>query len=162
VTTPPPADPFKFSLTRADIALATGGGAIALTHCPFREGAATLDLLLAELDPRDRELFDAALDLRSLCTDGTNAAACVTQLFRVRSLLDQRHYLAFYRVRCWARRALRIEARAGRGEPWITREFPLDCARLDEAVNATRAAFADERGAASAALAQVRFSFARE
>src|SRR5688500_1492298 len=66
--------------------------------CPFHDGAATLDLLLAELDPRDREVFDAALDLRFLAVAGEDAGACAAQLFRVRQLLADRHYLAFYRV----------------------------------------------------------------
>lgn len=126
--------------------------------CPFHDGAATLDLFLAALDPRDTELFDAALDLRSLAAAGTDAAACVEQLFRVRRLLAGRHYLAFYRVRCWARRALRIEARAGRGSPWLGGELPLDGARLDEVVNTALAPFATDDGVIPAG-AHVRFSF---
>lgn len=80
-------------------------------RCPFHDGAATLDLLLAELDPRETELFDAALDLRAEFAAGADAATCAAQLLRVRALLGERHYLAFYRVRCWARRALHIEVR---------------------------------------------------
>jgi hypothetical protein len=128
----------------------------ALAHCPFHDGAATLDLLLAELDPSETELFDAALDLRSLCAAGDDPAACVEQLFRVRAQLDERHYLAFYRVRCWARRSFRIQARAARGLPWITRELPLDGARLDEVINAALATFATGDGVIPAS-AHVRF-----
>ena len=128
----------------------------ALARCPFHDGPATLDLLLAELDPNDTVLFDAALDLRSLCAAGEDAAACVEQLFRVRALLDERHYLAFYRVRCWARRSLRIQARAGRGAPWVTRELPLDSARLDEVINAALATFATDEGVIPAS-AHIRF-----
>ena len=79
--------------------------------CPFHDGAATLDLLLAELDPRDVELFDAALDLRSLFATDGDVTASRAQLARLGTLLGERHYLAFYRVRCWARRALRVEIR---------------------------------------------------
>lgn len=109
--------------------------------CPFHDGVATLDLLLAELDPRERELFDAALDLRLLAA-GRDAGACLGQLFRVRALLDGRHYLAFYRVRCWARRVFRIEVRSARGATALLRELPLDGARLDEIVNASLACLA--------------------
>ena len=126
--------------------------------CPFHDGAATLDLLLAELDPRETDLFDAVLDLRSLFVAREDATAGAEQLFRVRRLLGGRHYLAFYRVRCWARRALRIEVRAGRGAPWCSREFPLDGARLDEMINASLATLAQD-GAIPAA-AHVRFTFA--
>lgn len=134
----------------------TASGAAML--CPFHDGAATLDLLLAELDPNDTSLFDAALDLRWLFASGRDATACVEQLFRVRELLDSRHYLAFYRVRCWARRTLRIEVRAARGSPWIDRELPLNGGRLDEIVNTALAAVAEDGAIPPAA--HVRFAFA--
>jgi hypothetical protein len=124
--------------------------------CPFHDGVATLDAFLAELDPRDTTLFDAALDLRLLAI--ADAGDCVAQLFRVRSLVGDRHYLAFYRVRCWARRALRIDVRAHRNARWESCPFPLDGARLDEVVNGALASLATA-GAVPAA-GQVRFAFA--
>lgn len=130
----------------------------ATAHCPFHAGPATLDLLLAELDPRDRELFDAALDLRSLFTAGGDASACIAQLFRVRALLGDRHYLAFYRVRCWARRAIRVEVRSDRRAPWEPRTLPLNVARMDELVNAALATLATAAGEIPAA-AHLRFAF---
>lgn len=126
--------------------------------CLFHDGLATLDLFLAELDPADGVLFDAVLDLRSLAS-GNDAAACIAQLFEVRALLNGRHYLAFYRVRCWARRTFRIEVCAHRGAPVVARDFPLDGARLDEVVNSSLACLA--RGGELPALAQVKFVFAR-
>ena len=125
--------------------------------CLFHDGLATLDLFLAELDLCDRALFDAALDLRSLAA-GQDASACIEQLFRVRALLDGRHYLAFYRVRCWARRSFRIEVRAHRGAAALVRDFPLDGGRLDEVVNSSLAAVADDGELPAAAY--VRFVFA--
>ena len=125
--------------------------------CLFHNGLATLDLFLAELDPVDRALFDAALDLRSLAA-GADAAACIEQLFRVRALLEGRHYLAFYRVRCWARRAFRIEVRTRRGATALVRDFPLDGGRLDEVVNSSLAAIAHD--GELPASAYVRFVFA--
>lgn len=126
--------------------------------CPFHDGVFTLDLLLAELNPGEMELFDAVLDLRTMCLAGENAAACVEQLFRVRTLLAERHYLAFYRVRCWARRALQIEVRACRHSAWIAQELPLDGGRLDEIVNSSLAVLAED-GVIPAA-AHLRFIFA--
>lgn len=131
----------------------------ALAGCLFHDGVATLDLFLAELDPRDTALFDAALDLRSLCAAGADASACVHQLFRVRALLDERHYLAYYRVRCWARRTLRVEVRTGRGAPWISHPLPLNGARLDEVINASLASLAGDDGTIPAS-AHVRFVLA--
>lgn len=126
--------------------------------CPFHDGAATLDLLLAELDPEDHQLFDAALDLRSLATAGQDAEACAAQLFRVRHLIDDRCYLAFYRVRCWARQNLRVQVRASRCAGWLTCELPLNCARIDEAVNTALGALSDHE--ASSPTVRVRFIFA--
>lgn len=124
--------------------------------CPFHDGVATLDLLLAELDLTDHALFDAVLDLRSLAA-GRDASACLAQLFKVRRLLGGRHYLAFYRVRCWARRSFRIEVRSARGETALIRELPLDGARLDEIVNSSLACLA--HGDEIPAGAHVRFVF---
>ncbi|MEJ1972893.1 MAG: hypothetical protein WDM96_10670 [Lacunisphaera sp.] len=125
--------------------------------CLFHNGLATLDLFLAELDPRDHALFDAALDLRSFAA-GTDAAACIEQLFRVRALLDGRHYLSFYRVRCWARRTFRIEVRAHRGAALHVCDFPLDGGRLDEVVNSSLATVSID--GELPAFACVRFVFA--
>lgn len=150
-----PTTPTQTSGPYANTARTTSGPA---GLCPFHDGAATLDLLLAELDPRERELFDAVLDLRSLFAARADAAACVEQLYRVRARLGGRHYLAFYRVRCWARRALRIQIRAVRGQAWLTRELPLDGARLDEVVNGSLAALSTDGSIPSGA--HVRFVFA--
>jgi hypothetical protein len=143
LTFPPTSAPRKASTSSAGL-------------CPFHDGIATLDLLLAELDLTDLELFDAVLDLRSLA-GGRDASACLAQLFKVRRLLGGRHYLAFYRVRCWARRTFRIEVRSHRGEAVLFRELPLDGARLDEIVNASLACLA--HGNDIPAGAHVRFIF---
>jgi hypothetical protein len=127
--------------------------------CPFHDGPATLDLLLAEIDSRDTTLFDAVLDLRSAATSAADARECAELLFRVRTLLQGRHHLAFYRVRCWARQALRIEVRASRQEPWIAHELPLNSGRLEEVVNTALATLEDAGGEIPPA-AKVRFVFA--
>ena len=126
--------------------------------CPFHDGAATLDLLLAELNPHETRLFDAVLDLRTIATAGTDAEACVAQLYQVRRLLAGRHYLAFYRVRCWARRALRVEVRATRSADWVPHPLPLNSARVDEVVNTALATLAS--GPVPFSGAHVRFRFA--
>ncbi|HLP24431.1 MAG TPA: hypothetical protein VK477_02045, partial [Acidobacteriota bacterium] len=97
-------------------------------------------------------------DLRCLATAQRDAAACIAQLFRVRALLDGRHYLAFYRVRCWAHRAFRVEARLARNAPAAAQAFPLDAARIDEVVNSALAPLA--RDGELPAGAHVRFAFA--
>lgn len=125
--------------------------------CPFHDGAATLDGLLAELDPRDAALFDAALDLRSALSDGPDANAALHQLFRLRAALDGQHHLAFYRVRHWVRRRIVAQVRTGRTAPWTEVALPLDAARFDELVNTCLATVA--RDGDLPAGAQVRFAF---
>lgn len=150
--------PLSTPLTSAPVVLRTPAPAANGPLCPFHDGAATLDLLLAELDPRNTALFDTALDLRSLLAEGRDAEACLTKLFRLRALLDGSHYLAFYRVRRWAQRRLVAQVRAGRTESWLTRELPLDAARLDELTNSCLAALAGDRDEVPAG-AHVRFVF---
>lgn len=125
--------------------------------CPFHDGAATLDGLLAELDPRDAALFDAALDLRSALSEGQDATAALQRLFRLRSFLGGRHHLAFYRVRHWIRRRIVAQVRAGRTAAWTEVALPLDAARFDELVNTCLATIALD--GELPAGAHVRFAF---
>lgn len=125
---------------------------------PLQDGATVIDLLLQELNPHDTVLIDAALDLRFAATVGNHAGRSVRHLFRLRQLLAGRHYPAFYRVRCWATRALRVEVRAERCARWRGCELPLNCARLDEVVNTALASLAQD--GAIPPGAHVRFAFA--
>jgi hypothetical protein len=66
----------------------------------------------------------------------------LNQLYHLRTCLDGRHYLSFYRVRCWVHRHVRAEVRQWRGAPWTATALPRDCGRLDAAVNTCLAALA--------------------
>ena len=125
--------------------------------CPFHDGAATLDGLLAELAAHETDVFDCALDLRSLLAEARDAETCLAQLFQLRALLAGQHYLAFYRVRRWVQRRIVAQVRAGRAAPWLTCELPLDAARLDEIANSCFARIA-ENGELPVG-ARVRFMF---
>ncbi|HLP00438.1 MAG TPA: hypothetical protein VK163_00330 [Opitutaceae bacterium] len=111
--------------------------------CPFHDGPETLDLLLAELRHSDPSLIDLTLELRSAMTTQADADRCLHLLFTLRSALDGRHHLAFFRVRVWVRRRIVARVRAGRTSPWQLVTLPLDCARYDELVNRCLAALAD-------------------
>jgi hypothetical protein len=150
-TSPPMIPPDTVSFQTAGASPAAGRGVE-----QFRDGAAAIDVLLAEIGPRDARLIDAVLDLRMLCTAHNDAAACVAQLMRVRRLLDGRCDLAFYRVCYWARTVLRIQVRSGRGMYWISRRLPTDAARVDEIINTALAALYPDSIPLSA---QVRFVF---
>src|SRR5690606_5480462 len=120
-----------------------------------------LDMLMAEIGTSDAAALDAALDLRSLMARRQDAAAALAQLYRLRSLLDGRHYLAFYRVRCWVHRRIRAEVRPWRGVAWQAVRLPRDCARFDAAVNMCLASLAKDADGWHD-LAQVRFRFVSE
>lgn len=144
----------------AAIAHAAGG------RCPFHDGPETLDLLMAEVLAAGQnwergDILDTALDLRHSMQLRRDAGQCVALLCRLRSQLDGRHYLAFYRVRCWMRRSLAVESSAGRNEPWVRHELPLDCARPDEVEHQCLAGHwpAQEDHALNAA--RVRFVFVK-
>ncbi|PTX96464.1 hypothetical protein [Opitutus sp. ER46] len=113
-----------------------------LVVSPCDETTRAIDGLLAAINPHDRHLVDAVLDLRAAFRAGNDANTCVAQLFQVREWLDGRHHLAFFRVRDAARRALRVEVRTEPGAPWIPRELPLNAVRIDEALNSALACLA--------------------
>ena len=112
--------------------------------CPFRNGSLTIDLLLAEIGTRDSELLDAVLDLRMSLKAQDDAWGLLEQLYRVRRMLNGRAYLAFYKVRCWAKRELLAEVRPSRTCPWQRVELPLNAGNLNEAVNTCLANLPDE------------------
>jgi hypothetical protein len=131
-------------------------------RCPFHDGPATLDGLLAELDHHAHpEALDAALDLRTAFAR-REAADCVRLALRLRHTLDGSHYLAFYRVRQWLQRVIGIQIRAGRGAAWTTFPLPLNSARVDEIENACLAAWGADRDPAELDWAQLRFVFRTE
>lgn len=93
--------------------------------CPFRDGPANLDGLLAEIGPQGGEALDTALDLRFAYQRRHDAGECVALVLRLRRVLGDRHYLAHYRVRHWLARALALEVRAHGGEAWQRIPLPF-------------------------------------
>lgn len=117
---------------------ATTPAPVVTTHqpvCPFHDGPETLDLLLAEVPAAESTLIDLALELRKAMTDGHDAEYCLHLLFALRTALDGRHHLSFYRVRRWLQRRIVGAVRLDRGSAWQPCDLPLDCARFDELVN---------------------------
>jgi hypothetical protein len=133
------------------------------SRCPFHDGPATLDALLAELNAsREPEALDLALDLRSALTVRRSAEQCVALAIRLRHTLNDRHYLAFYRVRQWLQRVIAVQVREFRGQAWARFPLPLNSARVEEIENACLAAWAQVRPRSCLELAQVRFVFLSE
>ena len=147
------------SLNHSPLASATVSAAGRATPPIIRDGLIVVDALLKELSPHDVDLLNAVLDLRSVCAAGDDAEECVQQLFRVRDKLAGRHYYAFFRVRSWARRSLRVEIRPYRCGTWRSCDFPLNGGRIEEAINVAIATVLPSY--ANASFACVRFAFAR-
>lgn len=128
------------------------------TGCPLREGAATLDALLAEIGPQGGEALDLALDLRVAAHTSRDATACLDLMLRLRQVLGESHYLALYRVRLWLAGALAFEVRAHRGDTWVQYTLPLQanlCTRAS-LEQACVSRWAQDGGARGAGWAQCR------
>lgn len=127
--------------------------------CPFRDGPATLDGLLAEIGAQGGEALDVALDLRFAYQQRHDAESCVALALRLRRLLGDRHYLAFYRVRVWLSRALAAEVRSHRGEAWERVALPIQASALEPLEHACVQRWAQDHTGRYLGAAQVRFIF---
>jgi hypothetical protein len=128
--------------------------------CPFHDGPATLDALLAEIGPGGGAALDLALELRYAFHQTRDAALCVALALRLRAALGEDHYLALYRVRHWLPRALAIEVRAHRGDAWSRLTLPFHAAPVDGGLEAACVRqWAEERPGRHAASAQRRYVF---
>ncbi len=86
--------------------------------CPLNDGLAVLDQLLAALTRDDEPAaFDAALDLRWQLQERTSADAALRDFFRLRALVEERHYLACYRLRRWLETQLVARVSPDRHQP---------------------------------------------
>jgi hypothetical protein len=128
--------------------------------CPFHDGPATLDALLAEIGPGGGAALDLALELRYAFHQTRDAAACVALATRLRAALGEDHYLALYRVRHWLARTLAIEVRAHRGDEWTRLSLPFHAAPIAGGLEAACVAqWAQDRPGRHAASAQRRYVF---
>lgn len=130
--------------------------------CPFRDGPATLDGLLAEIGAQGGEALDVALDLRFAYQHRHDAEACVALALRLRRLLGDRHYLAFYRVRVWLSRALAAEVRSHRGEGWKRVPLPIQASALELLEHACVQRWAQDHPGRYLGAAQVRYAYASD
>jgi hypothetical protein len=74
------------------------------------------DLLRSKPTVRPQEL-DALLDLRWLLRHRQDAEAAVILFCSLRRTMEERHYLAFYRLRRWLENQVEAVIRLRRGEP---------------------------------------------
>ena len=70
--------------------------------CPLNDGLAVIDQLLAAiLREKDSAAFDLALDFRLLLARSSDPDLLLPEFFRLREQVEERHYLALYRLRRW-------------------------------------------------------------
>jgi hypothetical protein len=88
-----------------------------------RCGHAIIDALLAESGTTDPSLADQLLDLKFALLQRRDAEETLAHFYRVRSPLEQGHYLASYRLRRWLERQMKVSVSPGRDYP--ARSYPL-------------------------------------
>ena len=133
--------------------------AIAGSSCPLNHGVAALDQLLASLrGDDDSEAFDTALDLRSLLSNATDATAIIREFYRLRSLVEERHYLACYRLRRWLEGQLIAWVSPQRHHAERATAVRLDAMCFDHLTDRCIASALE--GAMVVSLARVRYAFA--
>jgi hypothetical protein len=130
-------------------------------HCPLNHGLTVVDQLLAALTCDDEPAaFDTALDLRWQLQQPTNADAVLRDFFRLRALVEERHYLACYRLRRWLNAQLVARVVPDRHQP-----AQIVGVRLDASDYASLCAQCLDLVAIDLPLtpwARVRFAFAAE
>lgn len=127
--------------------------------CPLNDGVAVLDQLLASLmGEAESAAFDSALDLRWLLSIAGDATEIIREFYVLRSLIEERHYLACYRLRRWLESQLVAWVAAERHQPEQRVSLKLDSTCLDRLHDRC---LTDALGEiTSAPLARVRYAFA--
>lgn len=124
--------------------------------CPLNDGIAVVDQILAVLTPRDgRAAYDAALDLRSLLRQHTNADAVLSDFIYLRAIIEDRHYLACYRLRRWLETQIVAHVTLDRGQP-----ARIVSVRLDVPSMATLRVRSLDAAAVGGEVMQARVQFA--
>lgn len=140
---------------RADTPVTPWAAAGASAPCPLNRGLAVVDQLLAEITRRHavREL-DAALDFRCALVDATDPHELLLEFFRLRVVVEERHYLECYRLRRWLESRFVASVRCDRAQPPVEVPIRLDGRGLRQSLD--RCAVTAARGAAVPAWAVVR------
>lgn len=107
--------------------------ATSVSACPLNHGLAVLDQLLATLtgEPADAAALDLALDLRWQLSQPHSPESVLREFFRLRATVEDRHYLACYRLRRWLETQFVAEVSFARTQPACRLGLRLDVASLD-------------------------------
>jgi hypothetical protein len=113
-------------------------------------GSGAIDALLAAVNPHDRRLVDAVLDLRLELAEPLDAKAGLRAYFHLKELLEGRHPTALARVETLIRQSIFMRVRPSPAEAWHTGEVALDADSLEDAIEQTLAAVTPEHPPARA------------
>ncbi len=94
--------------------------------CPLNHGVSVVDQLLAAIthEPElDARALDVALDFRLLLASSDDAEAILQAFFHLRTVAEERHYLACFRLRRWLETQFVAHVRLDRSQP--RRELPV-------------------------------------
>lgn len=108
--------------------------ATSVSACPLNHGLAVLDQLLATLtgEPADAAALDLALDLRWQLSQPHAPESVLREFFRLRATVEDRHYLACYRLRRWLETQFVAEVSFARTQPARRLGLHLAVANLHE------------------------------
>jgi hypothetical protein len=88
------------------------------SECPLNHGVAVVDQLLAAITrENDAAALDVALDFRLLLGSSTDANAILREFFRLRTVVEEHHYLACFRLRRWLQSEIVADVRLDRSQP---------------------------------------------
>lgn len=100
---------------------------VAATECPLNHGVAVVDQLLAAIT-RDGNAaaLDVALDFRLLLASSTDANSILKEFFALRDAVENRYYLACFRLRRWLQSEIVAHVKLDRSQPVRQTGIKLD------------------------------------
>lgn len=110
-------------------ALGLSPGTLPVSHrCPLNFGLAIVDQLLAAIvGENDSAGLDAALDFRLLLASPHDPESVLRGFFRLREIIEDRHFLAHFRLRRWIESQIVARVCFDRCQPPSVVPLRLDC-----------------------------------
>lgn len=109
----------------ADSAIRTS---LATRSCPLNSGVAILDQLLAAVGrDNDADALNAALDFRLLLAGPHEPEAVLRGFFQLRPFVEDRHFLACFRLRRWLESQIMALVHFDRCRPPAPIRLRLEC-----------------------------------
>ncbi|HTO03968.1 MAG TPA: hypothetical protein VL069_09715 [Opitutus sp.] len=106
---------------------------VSAAECPLNHGVAVVDQLLAAITRNnDAVALDVALDFRLLLATSQDADEILREFYRLRSVVEEAHYLACFRLRRWLQSEIIAHVKLDRGQPVQPTPIKLDASSYRE------------------------------